>query len=250
MSVKKGNTIRNYFTEEELPKCIKVMLSTKKHIFMYLSRFPKIMRIYSSKRKEDYEQHYSEMQLFLPWRNEEEDLQLNDEGKCVDKFNKFKKTIYMLKRKILPYANFSEDMNDLMNSSEGKTRASHMYNTLDVELEKDNSDAEDEECEAIPRPETNFDIYEDSQVERNEKGDGKYKSLVLKNDEDMLEMARGLVPEQMMILQEVIKFCKLPLIPRTMNVQTSSQLRLIVHWGAGESNDFFLHILIGDSFFF
>ena len=97
----------------------------------------------------------------------------------------------------------------------------------------DNSDAEDEQSEEIPLPQTNFDICEDSQVERNEKDEGKYKCLVLKEEEERLQMTRELVPEQMMVLQEVIKFCKTSTIPKSSCVQTNSQLRLIVHGGAG-----------------
>ena len=82
-------------------------------------------------------------------------------------------------------------------------------------------------------PETNFDVCEDGQVERNEKDKGKYKSLVLKEEEERLQMARELVPEQMMVLQEVVKFCKSSTIPKSSWAQKNSHLRLIVHGGAG-----------------
>ena len=44
MSEKKGLTIKNYINDEMLHKYIKVSVSRDKHIFMYLRRYPKIMR--------------------------------------------------------------------------------------------------------------------------------------------------------------------------------------------------------------
>ena len=194
---------------------------------------PKILRMHASRKKDGYEQQYSDMQLFFPWRDEKKDLHFDEEEKCIGKFNRFRNTIFSMKSKMLPYANIAEEMNELVNNSEGNTRATHIYDTLDPEFERDNSDAEDEETEEIPMPQTNFDICEESQIERNEKGGGKYKSLALKEEEDRLQMARELVPEQMMVLQEVVKFCKTLTIPNQAN-DTNSHLRLIVHGGAGK----------------
>ena len=138
-----------------------------------------------------------------------------------------------MKKKMLPYANVGEEMSNLVVNSDGHTRASHIFDTLDGEFERDNSDAENEESEDIPMPQTNFDVCEDGQHERNEKGEGKYKFLVLKEEEDRLRMARELVPEQMMVLQEVVKFCKKLTIQNSSAVRMNSELRLIVHGGAG-----------------
>ena len=52
-------------------------------------------------------------------------------------------------------------------------------------------------------------------------------------EEERLEMARALLPEQMMVLQEIIKFCKKLTIPDTSIVKTNSQIWLIVHGGTG-----------------
>ena len=81
-------------------------------------------------------------------------------------------------------------------------------------------------------PHTDFDVCDDDQYEQNEKGEGKYKFLALKEEEERLDMARELVPEQMMVLQEVVKFCKLLETPNSSHVK-NTPLRLIVHGGAG-----------------
>ena len=153
-----------------------------------------------------------------------------------------------MKTNMLPYANVTEEMNELINNSEGNARASHLYDTLDPEFEKYNSDAEDEETEEIPMPQNNFDDQEDSQIERNERGEGKYKYLSLREEDNRLQLARDLIPEQMMVLQEVVKFCKLLTIPSTSCNDPNSQLWLIVHGGAGISNIFILvlHTIISN----
>ena len=93
-------------------------------------------------------------------------------------------------------------------------------------------DVVDEESEMLPRPQINFDVSEENQVEKNERDEGRYKSLLLKEDEERLEIARSLVPEQMLVLQEVVKFCKT--LTTSSHVDTNSRLRLIVHGGAGK----------------
>lgn len=191
------------------------------------------MRIHASHKKDRYEQQYSDLQLFFPWRDEREDLHLDNEDKCIQKFNKLHVTIFAMKRKLLPYSSINKEMNEFEKISKENTRASHIYDALDAEFEKDNSDAEGEESEIIPRPQFDFDINEDPHVERNEKGEGKYKSLLLRAEEERLEMARTLVPEQMMVLQEVVKFCKMLTIPNSSIAHTNSHLQLIVHGGAG-----------------
>ena len=239
MSEKQGESIKNYIDGSMLPKYIRITLSEKKHIFMYLRMFPKILRIHASTKKDGYEQQYADMQLFHQWRDEKKDLHLDDEEKCIQMYHRFKVAIFLIKTKMLPCANVTEDMNELINNSEGNARDNPIYDTLDPEFEKDNSDVEDEETEEIPMPQTNFDVQEDSQIERNERGEGKYKYLALREEDERLQLAKDFVPEQMMVLQEVVKFCKLLTIPSTSCNDSNSQLRLIVHGGAGTFNILF-----------
>ena len=67
---------------------------------MYLRRIPKIMRMHASHKKDGYEQQYSDMQLFFPWRDEKKDLYSDDADKCIEKFDKFHDIIVAMKRKI------------------------------------------------------------------------------------------------------------------------------------------------------
>ena len=67
MSEKQGESIKNYIGNSMLHKYIRITLSEKKHIFMYLRVFFKILRIHASRKKDRYEQQYSDMQLFHPW---------------------------------------------------------------------------------------------------------------------------------------------------------------------------------------
>ena len=54
---------------------------------MRLRLQPAILRIHASKKKVGYEQYYADMQLFLPWTDENLDLHLNDENNCIRKFD-------------------------------------------------------------------------------------------------------------------------------------------------------------------
>ena len=94
------------------------------------------MRIHASKKKDGYEQYYADMQLFLPWIDENKDLHLNDENGCIRKFESLKQIILAMKKKMLPFANIAEDMNNLVNENDGKTRPNHLYDSLDAEYEK------------------------------------------------------------------------------------------------------------------
>ena len=54
---------------------------------MKLRNTPKVLRVHKSHKKKGYEELYSELLLFYPWRNEEEDLHCNSGEKCTSLFN-------------------------------------------------------------------------------------------------------------------------------------------------------------------
>ena len=68
---------------------------------MRLRFFPAVMRIHSSKKKEGHEQHYAELQLYTPWRDEKK-LFAQDERKCIEKFYKMIEDIQANKEMIFP----------------------------------------------------------------------------------------------------------------------------------------------------
>ena len=64
---------RKIFNHEQfLPKYLKLSVDKE---FMRLRGIPAVLRIHRSDKKEGHEQHYSELLLYTPWSNEEDDLQ-------------------------------------------------------------------------------------------------------------------------------------------------------------------------------
>ena len=58
---------------------------------MRLRNYPAIMRMHASRKKDGFEQFYSEMQLFHPWRAEVLDLHPSDPNKCTVSWHASKK---------------------------------------------------------------------------------------------------------------------------------------------------------------
>ena len=229
--------IQNMYDNMLLPKYVR--LSTKNQIILRLRNYPSVMKMHASHKKDGWEQFYAEMQLFYPWRNEETDLFLGDEAECLQKFNQVREDIFKMKNKMFPYAHIHEDINSIWD--EGLCRPTHISDALDPEGEQENLDDEAKGCEDIPRPETDFDTTEDdNQHARNEKEESKFQSVALKSQEDLLQLARSLVPEQLLVLKQVVKFLKK--ISTAKRMDSKSQLRLIVHGGAGVGKSHIIHV--------
>ena len=107
------------------------------------------MRMQASKKKTGWEEFYSEMQLFYPWRDEYKDLKHKQDKECLKKFDEVKEEILRVKKKVFPYLHFQEDINSIWEEEDYK-RPSHIYDTLDSALEQENLDAEEEGTEEIP----------------------------------------------------------------------------------------------------
>ena len=227
ISVETG-IITNYANGEKLPKYLK--LSDGK--IQVLRTFPAVMRYHASKKKEGYEEQFSEMQLFYPWRDEKKDLHYGEEIACQCKYIEAEVQDYIrnVKGKVLPFVHVSEEVSDIWAENGNEGRPSHIFDTLDAAAEQDNLDAQQEGEEIIPMPETDFDNCNEGE---NAKQEGNYNPLTLKDDDTLLTLARSLVPEQLQILLKVLKFCKMMVLAQKFGSTHPLPLRLIVHGGAG-----------------
>ena len=180
---------------EKLPKYIK--LNHGGH--MRLRGFPLILRIHSSKKKkEPYEDIYSELLLFCPWRNENELRQPS----IQEKFAKEYKEIESKKSKIYPGSSMIDEMRELFESSDD-TRPMHMLENIDTTGQQQNMDDE----EAMEPLDTTELPKEDSQS-KNVRSDGIFRPIIVEEDDVMLEMARNLSFEQRIVFDHIIQFCK------------------------------------------
>ena len=115
-----GSLVR-FGTHDKLPKYIELFDSGT---FMALRTKPFVLRIHSSKKKEYLEGVYSELLLYLPWRNESE---LNEGAKesIVDMFNNERTIIERNKKAILPNAPLIDSMIELLDAPDG-TKPLHL----------------------------------------------------------------------------------------------------------------------------
>ena len=115
--------------EHKLPKDIKL----SNGIFMKLRQNRKILRIYNP--RDPFESIYSEMVLFLPWRNETKFFKNNEtnfQQHCQNLYEKNIDTIIDNRQKILPFSNIVAKMRDLLDSND-ETRPSHIYDNINIQ---------------------------------------------------------------------------------------------------------------------
>ena len=94
-----------------------------------------VLRIHASKKKQGYEEYYAELLLFLPYRNEENDLPTDENG-CQELFLFNFELLRQNRLKIFPYSNEIEAMRILLETT-SDTKPEHIYDTLDGEGHQD-----------------------------------------------------------------------------------------------------------------
>ena len=190
---------------------------------------PAVLRIHTSKKKEDHERHYSEMLLFSPWTDEENELP-QDENECLAEYIERREVIDSNREAIYP----GEPTIDLLEGEDlAMMRPTHLLETLDNQGDQENND--DLEEGSIDDPDFESFAYTGNLQQEGcqQFEDFKYKEICLPNDFELKHMTRQLVPEQMNVMRQVLSACKdiqkaekYPKIKR-------KPVRLILHGGAG-----------------
>ena len=196
---------------------------------MYLRLQPRVLRIHTSKNKENHEKYYSEMLLFSHWKHEGKDLPLEEEA-CIAEFAKRQKEIEANRRSIYP----GEEILDLLEGEDLEAiKPTHLMETLDGQGTQENADDNAEGVLDDPEFESfaytgNLNTGGQEQFE-----DFKYKKICLPSNFELDHMTRQLVPEQMNIMRTVIKYCKDIVKSKKNPGLEQKPCRLIVHGGAG-----------------
>ena len=92
--------IKRFDSENYLPEVIRLKNGT----IMRCRSQPYILRIHSSSKKQGHEGPYSELMLYLPWRNEAKDLKLNSATECFALYEANEDLILSNRKKVFPYA--------------------------------------------------------------------------------------------------------------------------------------------------
>ena len=214
-------------TETVLPKYLK--LKGNNNEFMRLRANPKIIRIHRSEKKEGHAMHYSELLLYVPWRDEEKEFHRYDADKCIDEYSRHSSIIQSIKKQIF----LGEDTVEMLDCDMKELpRPTHMYAMIDPQAEQDLDDDLDEGVTDDPRYAARD--YDSAILEDGPKYDSfKYKQVELPDDDSLDKLTRRLVDEQMVILLRIIHYCKEVVKCIHAPHESPTPVRLIVHGGAG-----------------
>lgn len=214
-----------------LPKYLK--LQPEKLGSMRLRGFRQVLKIHNSKRKEGHEQHYSELLLYVPWRNEEEEFHRWSPEMCIERYHKEKEKIDLNRKTLYP----GESALELMDSEEFElNKPTHVYDTLNAQGEQDKAD--DMEIGAVDDPAMESFGYLGNLMHQEEGGNGvpddlKFKKICLPNDDELAALTRRLVPEQLKPFERVVDYCRNVVKSRNNLKFKVTPIRLIIHGGAG-----------------
>ena len=84
---------------------------------MRLRMKPSVIKIHASHKKCGYEQQFAELQLYTPWKDEN-DLFIDDEEKCIELYERKLPESNLVKAKVFPFSS-RDYINDLI-ETEGR----------------------------------------------------------------------------------------------------------------------------------
>ena len=222
-------------SETRLPNYIR--LSNGLH-YMRLRTYPAVARIHSSKKKDGHEQYYSELVLFSPWRDEEEEFHVDSPTDCVAEYKNRQKEINANRESMYPG---EATINLLEIGDWDLQKPEHLAEMLDCQGEQNNEEDMAEGCVDDPEFESfayTGNLKADDGQDEQSKGqfeDFKYKKITLPSKKEMKHLTRKLVPEQMNVLRKVVSMCKdIKRARKNPNIEPKP-MRLLLHGGAGNS---------------
>ena len=212
-------------------KCLPRYISLKSSGYgmMRLRKFPAVMRIHASKKKEGHEQFNAELQLYTHWRDEKT-FHADDAKKCNTKYERKLEEIQRNKEIIYP----GEGTLDLLENLDlEKTKPTHMFDLLDSQREQEKDDDMDLGSEDDPAFES-F-AYTGNLVEEKDTNyeSSRYRKINLPEEDERNFLTRRLVPEQLDVLRDVTEYCKDVLKSKKKLDHQVEPLRIVVHGGAG-----------------
>ena len=208
--------------------------------YMALKTRPIILRLHASKKKEYLEGIYSELLLYLPWR-EESELQEGKEQECVDLFNANFKKIEDNKTSIFPNQKMIDSMMELLDSPEG-TKPLHLADNIDPNNQQENLD--DEEILEETNPLDTSDLPNETGEKKSEKKpDGSpFKPIQIPAQNEMIRGAQSLSYNQRIVFDKMISYSKSIARAEKSNDPLSvlPPPLLIVHGGGGVGKSYLI----------
>ena len=118
-------------------------------------------------------------------------------------------------------------------------RPQHIYDILDTEGEKQN---EEDNLEEVVEHEnyvsTNLLTADDTEENENKTEKSIYKSIEVYDEQQMLDLARNLVPEQRFAFDLIVDYAKKVVKCRKSNKPLPLAPKIVIHGGAGTGKSF------------
>ncbi len=220
----------NFLTGDPLPK----YFETQGGVLFRQRKKPCVVKTHASHKKSGWEEQFSEIQLFYPWRCMDKDLFLNDPEACLKKYEEVKDLIFKVKKKVYPFgmSELSEEMQARNIISDVQSR---LQEHVDAAGDQNNLDDELEDQEEVERPDIDFESWVDDQGAENVKADEKFHRIDLHDMDTLLKSARELEDEQLLVLQKVVNLAKsqVKFAKTQKHSDAVEQLLLIVQGGGG-----------------
>ena len=270
--------LKSFETDEPLPIWIKLKAreGEGEGRYMKLRSVPYVLRIYNGKRKNPIEDMYSELILFLPWRdenkinpwtNDPEENEKSNDGNEKDKKKLYKKddpnfeesresaiydmtydekcieAIERVKQKIYPFSKKLSMIRELL-ENEDFQRSTHIFDVNPAAEQQNEDDEENLEPEDLsyPFPDAEEQSEKPSRSRNSTQNEIKgekciFKQPILPNDRNELyKNARDLLPEQRVVFDQFIHFVKSLVCFKNGGDIDAEPPRMIVH---GKINYFY-----------
>ena len=197
-----------------------------KNGYMRLRAIPSILRIHSSKKKEGHEQHYSELLLFVPWRDEEVEFCRHSPEDCIALYQSKIEDINFVKKELFR----GEDLLDLLECDLELLRPSHVYDEINAQGVQEDDDDLDEGLEDDPKFAA-LDPKDLQEQDRPSLEQFKYKKVHIPDEEEIGAITQRLAGEQMELVMKVANFCKQLVKARNSPHESVTPIRLVIHGG-------------------
>ena len=172
------------------------------------------------------------MLLCLPWRNENELVEGEDE-KCVDLFNSNFEIIKENKNSILPNAPMVDSMMELLDTPEG-TKPLHL-NDIDPNNQQANEDDLVELEETNPLDTSDLPEEAKNKIEQKKPDGCPFKPIPISTHDELIQKARNLDYNQRKVFDKMVTFAKSVIRAEKSKdpISALSPPKLIVHGGGG-----------------
>jgi hypothetical protein len=170
------------------------------------------------------EHAYSQMLMYLPWRNEENDLFSNDMVCCLEKYVLNVNAIEKIKKKIFPFSTTIEISEDIPRNE--------IFTgiLMDNEFTKEKESCADKEDFINYLHPGEFENFETNCVEDSS---SKFKIIQIENEEELYKLVRSLVTEQKEPFNKIIEHCFSLISHEKAQLPPPSPVHILLHGSGG-----------------